>query len=48
MTLEASTSLERDQHLDEVVVAYLETVEAGQTPEPEEWLGRYPDLAPQL
>jgi eukaryotic-like serine/threonine-protein kinase len=38
----------RDQRLDEVATAYLEAVDAGQAPAPDEWLARYPDLAPEL
>jgi serine/threonine-protein kinase len=39
---------EQDERLDEVVVAYLEAVEAGETPQPSQWLCRYPDLAAEL
>jgi serine/threonine protein kinase len=39
---------DRDQLLDDVVVFYLEAVEAGQTPDPPQWLARYPDLAVDL
>jgi serine/threonine protein kinase/Tfp pilus assembly protein PilF len=38
----------RDELLDEVVVAYLEAVEAGQRPDAQEWLARYPELASEL
>jgi serine/threonine protein kinase len=37
--------MNREQLLDEVVTAYLKAVEAGQKPDPAEWLARYPDLA---
>jgi hypothetical protein len=38
----------RDRRLAEVVTAYLQAAEAGQAPEPQEWLARHPDLAPDL
>jgi WD40 repeat protein len=40
--------MNRDQHLDEVITAYLKACEAGAKPEPAEWLARYPDLAAEL
>jgi eukaryotic-like serine/threonine-protein kinase len=40
--------MDREQLLDEVVTAYLQAVEAGQNPDPAEWLARYPDLADEL
>ena len=45
MTLEATTTYDREQLLDEVVTAYLKEVQAGHTPEPQAWLARYPELA---
>jgi WD40 repeat protein len=38
----------RERRLDEVVTAYLKAVETGRAPKPNEWLARYPDLAPEL
>jgi tetratricopeptide (TPR) repeat protein len=43
-----AASMARDDLLDEVVVAYLEAAERGQAPSPQEWLSRYPELAPEL
>jgi tRNA A-37 threonylcarbamoyl transferase component Bud32 len=48
MHAEVDHSLEREQRLDEVVTAYLQAVAAGQTPEPQTWLARYPELAAEL
>src|SRR5215831_15557115 len=42
------STTERDQLLDDVVVAYLEAVEAGQPPDAQPWLARYPELAAEL
>jgi tetratricopeptide (TPR) repeat protein len=39
---------DRDKRLDEIVVAYLEAVEAGQTLDRNEWLAREPGLAAEL
>src|SRR5215475_9502004 len=38
----------RERRLDDVIVAYLEAVEAGQRPDPQDWLRRHPDLADEL
>lgn len=47
-----STSLnpnsEREQRLDEIAAAYFKAVEAGERPEPEQWIHRHPDLADDL
>jgi eukaryotic-like serine/threonine-protein kinase len=42
------TNAEREAQLDEAVVAFLEAVEAGQTPHPQQWLETYPDLQAEL
>src|SRR5262249_10309226 len=38
----------REARLDELIATYLEAVEAGQSPDREEWLARHPDLADDL
>ena len=37
-----------DDRIDHVVADFLEKEEAGQCPDPEVWLNRYPDLRPAL
>ena len=48
MNLEATTTFDREQLLDEVVTAYLKEVQAGHKPEPQAWLARYPQLEAEL
>jgi WD40 repeat protein len=48
MPSESSSRSEREQRLEEVLAAYLEAIEAGQRPDQQEWLARYPDLATEL
>ena len=48
MKSEVPSNLDRDRRLDEVVTAYLKAMEAGENPEPAQWLERYPDLAAEL
>jgi outer membrane protein assembly factor BamB len=38
----------REARLDELIVAYLEAVEAGRAPDRDEWLARHSDLADEL
>jgi serine/threonine-protein kinase len=38
----------QEEKLDEVIAQYLEAVDAGRRPDPDEWLERFPDLAPAL
>src|SRR5262245_26755990 len=38
----------RESRLDEAIVQYLEDVQAGHTPDREQFLARYPDLADEL
>ena len=37
-----------NQRMDEVIVAYLDVVRAGQKPNVQEWLTRHPDIADEL
>src|SRR5262245_32356113 len=48
MTLDATTTFDRERLLDDVVTAYLKEARAGPTTEPEAWLARYPELASDL
>jgi thiol-disulfide isomerase/thioredoxin len=38
----------REERRDEAVASYLLALDAGQRPDPEEWVGRYPDVAEEL
>src|SRR5262245_6679618 len=48
MSSKPTNSLERDQRLQDVVLAYLKLVDAGQKPDQQELLARHPDLAADL
>src|SRR5437899_2619825 len=48
MTTEHDESSGREKRLQEVLVAYLEAVEAGPAPDQQEWLARYPEFAAEL
>ena len=37
----------REARLDAVVAAYIEAQEAGESPDPKDWLARHADLAPE-
>jgi tetratricopeptide (TPR) repeat protein/predicted Ser/Thr protein kinase len=43
-----STHTDRERRLDEAIAEYLEAVDAGRRPPHDEWLARFPDLAPDL
>jgi WD40 repeat protein len=45
---EGDTRTEHEQRLEEVVLAYLKAVDAGQTPDPDEVIALHPDLADDL
>jgi hypothetical protein len=40
--------LNREEQVNEAIAAYLQAAEAGERPDPAEWLRRYPDLADNL
>jgi WD40 repeat protein/tRNA A-37 threonylcarbamoyl transferase component Bud32 len=48
MVDDANPSASRNQRLDELIAAYLAAVDAGQTPNRQEWLRRYPEFAAEL
>src|SRR5688572_15185481 len=48
MTPEGSPNPEFEQRLDEIATAYLKSVEAGERPDAEVWLARYPEFAGEL
>jgi WD40 repeat protein len=48
MTKELDSSALRDSRLRQILQDYLLAVDAGQAPDPQEWLGRYPDFASEL
>jgi len=48
MISKPTDSLERDQRLQDVVLAYLQAIDAGQKPEQQDLLARHPDLAADL
>jgi len=43
-----SGSTDRDRRVNEIITAYLEAVDAGQTPDRQEWLRQYPEFAAEL
>ncbi len=48
MSSQHSDSAANNQHLDEVITAYLKWVESGSAPDQQAWLTRYPELAMEL
>src|SRR5262245_59733979 len=39
---------DRQERIEQVIGAYLEAVDAGQVPDPDEWLAKHHDLQPEL
>ncbi len=48
MSTDASDSSARSQRVDEVIAGYLEAVDAGETPDPEEFIAKHGDIADEL
>src|SRR6478736_5298675 len=48
MPLAACDIRDRNDRLEEAVVAYFEAVESGQVPDRSQWAARYPELAAEL
>ncbi|MHB8956690.1 MAG: serine/threonine-protein kinase [Pirellulaceae bacterium] len=48
MVDEPGGSTDRDRQVNEIITAYSEAVSAGQVPDRQEWLRRYPELAGEL
>src|SRR6185295_6866122 len=41
-------STSQEQRVNEVIAAYLQAVQAGQSPDRQQWLARHPELADEL
>ena len=48
MSAEANDSSAREQRVDEVIAAYLEALDAGQTPDPNDFIAQHRDIADDL
>ena len=48
MTDQPQESSTRDERVDEAILAYLEEVDAGRLPDPDDFVARYPDIAGEL
>src|SRR5216683_7190258 len=48
MSIDETKVSEQDQLLDHVLTTYLQAVDAGQSPDRQEWLVRYPHLSSEL
>jgi hypothetical protein len=45
---EPETSPSRDERHAEAVASFLQALDAGQNPDPRDWLRRYPDVVEEL
>jgi formylglycine-generating enzyme len=48
MSQDSTGSSDRETQVNEIIAAYLEAIDAGQKPDRQEWLRRYPEFAPDL
>jgi WD40 repeat protein len=48
MAVDLVTSLDRQERLEQAIGTYLEALDAGLAPDPDEWLARHSDLRPEL
>ena len=48
MVQESSDSGDRDRQVNEIITAYLEAIDAGETLDRQDWLRRYPEFAAEL
>ncbi len=48
MLQKSSDSSDRERQVKEIIIAYLDAVDAGQKPDRQEWLQQYPEFAAEL